>query len=165
MSQRSAWLVQQAAAFRRVRVGEASAEGTKRVWHSTGNGIDLTTEVDEQGRAIFHELSFQRRLVRWRAGVVTTGQERARLNRLGREVGADLLFDVSPDDETLSGAIAFCEAVSEDRYVVHLASVLRAARDQSSAVAGDTVTVNRVHAPVDVKPPSLLDRIKQLLGL
>jgi len=165
MSSRAALLHQQAGAFRRVRMGEASAEGTKSVWHSTGTGVDLTTEVDAQGRAIFHELSFHRRLVRWRGGVVTTGQERARLNRLGREVGADLLFDASPDGAVLDDAIAFCAAVAQDRYVEHLAGVLRAAKDQSTASASDTVTMNKVVAPAAAPPPSLLDRLKRLLGL
>jgi hypothetical protein len=165
MSSRATALVQQASALRRVRVGETSAEGTKRVWHSTGSGVDLTTEVDEQGRAIFHELTLHRRLVRWRGGNVTTGKERARLNRLGREVGADLLFDAAPDVELLSDVIAFCEAVSGDRYVEHLAVALRSARDQSSALASDTVTVSKVQPPAVTRPPSLIDRIKQLFGL
>ncbi len=151
------------ALLRRIRVGDETQTGPKRVWHRSDDGLlDLLTDVDEQGRATFQELSLPGLLVRWRDGRVVTGRERARGAKWGRAGGSDLVFDSSASAETLDAALALIDPGGDDRYVTHLLETLRAARNRIAAEASDTVTaIKPVGRPAGTPAaPTLWERLR-----
>lgn len=166
MSHEHAWMAQQGALLRRVRMGEEPAGAEKTVWHSSGGGVDLTTNVDAAGRAVTQELVMRDRMLRWRNGEVQTGLERTRPSKAGREVSSEIAFDKSPDPETLELVLTLCSAAPGDRYVHHLESVVRSAQANLPQEITDTVTVFAVQAPKipepPVKPETLVDRLRKL---
>lgn len=167
MSKAGSTLAREAASLRRVRMGEESPGTVKKVWHSNGQGIDLTTEVNATGHATFHELAFYGTIVRWTKAQVHTGCERPRLSKSGRDTGADLVFDPQPNPERLAQALEICQHAPGDRYLEHLAKVVESARMYSIIDASDSVTnAQKIELPIRrPAPPSLLTRLRKALGL
>lgn len=157
----------------RVRLSEATqADGTKKVWHSTGDGIDLTTNVDGQGRADFQELAFHHRYLVWTRGLgIRTGADEERVaSKAGRAALSAVRHDPTPSAEVLREALVVLPKASADRYLAHLRDVVSEALDSLERRVTDSVTnagkveITSLKRPLPELAPTWKARIRRLFG-
>ena len=116
--------------LRRASIGETKLADGKRVWHK-GDGVDLLTWVNFLGRATKHEITLPEGYVQWNRGRgVRTGRDSAGGDKAGKMRGSTLQSeDGTPNTELVRRALAIAEENQEDKYLKHLAIVLRHAVD------------------------------------
>lgn len=153
-------------ALKRIRLAEAPDEsGAKKVWHSSGDGVDLVTHVDGEGRAHFHELTFGTgRMLDWdRVRGVRTGLEEVVEFKSGRAGHSRFRYHQPPSRELLEAALAAVGDPGDDRYLQHLVRVCRNASEALAASGLDAVT--SAARPPDLPPvvrATWFDRLRRL---
>lgn len=141
----------------RVRVAESppGEDGLRQVWHQGGEGADLTTLVDPQGRVARMEFTLFETHVVWTAeGGFTTGTVDAdkaaggikgsELFRRDREVNRAII-------ERMHAALAGYSG--QDRYLLHLKTLLGRLREGLTSFSDEAVTsVTDRKRPTDAPP-------------
>ncbi len=112
----------------RVRASESppGPDGMRTVWHQGGEGADLTSTVDAQGRVVRQEFALFGEYLLW---VAETGAATGRVRdekAAGQVKGSDLVArDAALDEQVLSRMNAALAGYSgSDRYLQHLARVV-----------------------------------------
>lgn len=156
-------------ALKRIRLAEApDDEGAKRVWHGSGDGTDLTTHVDGDGRALFQELTFGKGLsVDWdRDRGVRTGVEETIAFKSGRAGHSRFRYHQPPAADVLDRAIAAVGPAGDDRYLQHFVAICQNALEALRAAGPDTVTTGRRPPGLPpLAPDTLLTRVRRWLRL
>jgi hypothetical protein len=164
-----------AQSVRRIRFSERGfGDGdVKVVWHQGIEGFDLVTHVDLNGQVVEHELLLHGDVVQWRRdrSVQTgrvSGDDDATGGRSAGPRAGMINLDATPRMELVEQAAKVTELVpGDDRYVAHVARVLRAACIGADAWA-EAVTSAEFHLPVTSEPtvpPGALPRLlRRLFG-
>lgn len=147
-----------AQSMRRVRFGEAGFQGRdhKTVWHQATDGCELVTRVDREGRVLEHEFSLRGSIAVWkRDQTVRTGtlrgHDHSAEERLGGPQAALIDLDDAPRWAVVEDAAMLAELVpGNDRYLAHLASVMRAAVAGAAAGGEPVTTVSGMKRPAQV---------------
>lgn len=137
----------------RVRASESppGPDGTRTVWHQGGEGADLTSTVDAQGRVTRQEFVLFGEHLLW---VAETGASTGRVKddkAAGQIKGSDVIVrDPALDAEVLG---RMNEALSgyagEDRYLQHLAKVVSNITAGLTTFEGSEVTSSSVQTVKD----------------
>lgn len=143
--------------LRRASIGETKLADGKRVWHK-GDGVDLLTWVNFLGRATKHEITLAEGYVQWNRGKgVRTGRDSEGGDKAGKMRGSTLqVDDGTANIELVRKALAIAEENREDKYLKHLAIVLRHAIELQPY---ETEEVTRPKPTTPEKPRGLLSRL------
>lgn len=139
----------------RVRASESppGADGLKSVWHQGGEGADLISTVDAQGRVVRQELTLFEDHLLWRAEIgISTGTVRAD-KAAGGIKGSDLVqLDPKLDRGRLERMDeALRDYAGEDRYLAHVKRLVANALAGLTEFAADEVT--SAASPPAAPPP------------
>jgi hypothetical protein len=151
--------------LRRAAIGETNQSDGKRVWHK-GEGVDLLTWVNFLGRATKHEITFPEGYVQWNRGQgVRTGRDSADGDKAGGKMRGSTLqsHDGTLDTELVRKALAIAEENTGDKYLEHLAVVLRHAVDPQAGPY-ETAEVTRARPAKPEKPQGGRGFIAKLFG-
>ena len=107
--------------IRRIRIADSFDErGRKKVWHSSGAGADLVSEVDKDGKPVFQELTIGPFVTEWtpERGIRSAYEEETS-RKVGRANAAHLVFRQPPMPEALHAAVSCVDAATDDLYLRH----------------------------------------------
>lgn len=160
-----------AQSVRRIRFSEMGFgnNGVKVVWHQGIEGFDLVTHVDLSGHVVEHELLLQGNVVQWcsdrsiHTGRVVSDAD-ATDDRALRSRADMINLDTTPRMEIVEQAANVAELVpGNDRYVAHVARVLRAACIGADPWA-EAVTAVEAHVQRDSPARNLPRLLRRLFG-
>lgn len=101
-------------------------EGLRTVWHQTGEGADLLSEVDAEGRVVRQELTLLEDYFHWKAQEGLKTGAAPKLSADAMISSAEVVLDPEISPQRLRRATAAMSSYSgEDRYIRHMAHVLQ----------------------------------------
>ncbi len=141
----------------RVRVAESppGEDGLRRVWHQGGEGADLTTLVDPQGRVARMEFTLFETHVVWTAeGGFSTGTVDADKAAGGIKGSEVVRRDPEVNRATIERMHAALAGYSgQDRYLLHLKTLIGRLREGLTSFSDEAVTsVTERKRPSDARP-------------
>lgn len=141
------------ASLYRIRAVESSwdGEGLKSVWHQTADGADLLSFVNREGQVVRQELSLLEDYFLWSSehGLRTGKSASGTGLRSAAGAGHDVTFDPANVEMRVSrGAEALKAYAGEDRYIQHIARILKLAHQGMQSFDPAEVT-SASHVPLD----------------